>query len=60
METPTVPINFIPAKAGEILTLGTIKLRIIEDGSLTGEQATPYPRPNDTILRLSGCLYIHR
>ncbi|ETN45733.1 uncharacterized protein HMPREF1541_09566 [Cyphellophora europaea CBS 101466] len=50
METPQVPnasptpkppnnrfqtVNFVPAKAGEILKLGTIQIRIIEDGSRT-------------------------
>jgi hypothetical protein len=36
METPTVPINFVPAKAGETFKLGTITIRIMEDGSRTG------------------------
>jgi len=35
METPRVPINFVPAKAGEVLKLGTITIRIMEDGSRT-------------------------
>lgn len=41
METPNVPLNFVPAKAGEVLHLGTIIIRIMEDGSRTGtaEQA---------------------
>lgn len=38
METPQVPINFVPAKAGEVLDLGVIKIRIMEDGSRTGKQ----------------------
>ncbi|KAI9702238.1 MAG: hypothetical protein M1820_006170 [Bogoriella megaspora] len=33
---PDVPINFVPAKAGEIITIGTLKMRIMEDGSNTG------------------------
>lgn len=36
METPTVPINFVPATAGETFKLGTITIRIMEDGSRTG------------------------
>jgi len=35
MDTPTVPINFVPVEAGEVLSLGTIKIRIMEDGSRT-------------------------
>ena len=38
--TPSVPINFVHAKAGEIIKLGTIKLRVMEDGSKTGELST--------------------
>jgi hypothetical protein len=37
METPTVPINFVPAKEGESFMLGTVKIRIMEDGSRTGK-----------------------
>jgi hypothetical protein len=36
METPSVPLNFVPAKEGEVLHLGTIIIRIMEDGSRTG------------------------
>ena len=36
MDTPTVPINFVPAKSGETFKLGTITIRIMEDGSRTG------------------------
>ncbi|KAJ5729839.1 hypothetical protein N7540_009073 [Penicillium herquei] len=35
MEVPDVPLNFVPAKAGEIITVGPIKLRVMEDGSNT-------------------------
>ncbi|OCK84256.1 hypothetical protein K432DRAFT_414121 [Lepidopterella palustris CBS 459.81] len=35
MGMPNVPINFVPAKAGEILKLGHITCRIMEDGSRT-------------------------
>ena len=34
--TPTVPINFVKAEAGEIIKLGKITLRVMEDGSRTG------------------------
>jgi hypothetical protein len=37
METPSVPLNFVPAKEGEVLHLGTIIIRIMEDGSRTGK-----------------------
>jgi len=36
METPRVPINFVPGKEGETFKLGTITIRILEDGSRTG------------------------
>ncbi|KAF2266453.1 RmlC-like cupin [Lojkania enalia] len=35
MQMPKRPINFVPAKAGEILKLGHITCRIMEDGSRT-------------------------
>ena len=37
MDTPNVPINFVPAKTGETFNAGTITIRIMEDGSRTGE-----------------------
>lgn len=33
---PEVPINFVPAKAGEVIHLGQLTCRILEDGSNTG------------------------
>jgi hypothetical protein len=33
---PTVPVNFVPAKAGEIIKLGKITCRVMEDGSRSG------------------------
>jgi hypothetical protein len=37
MDTPNVPINFVPAKTGETFTAGNgISMRILEDGSRTG------------------------
>jgi hypothetical protein len=36
MEIPDRPLSFVPAKAGDVLTLGTMKLRVMEDGSNTG------------------------
>jgi hypothetical protein len=36
MEMPRRPINFVPAQEGEILKLGHITCRIMEDGSNTG------------------------
>jgi hypothetical protein len=47
METPNVPINFVPAKQGEVLHLGTIIIRIMEDGSRTGN-VNPSPNPQHT------------
>jgi hypothetical protein len=41
METPNVPLNFVPAKEGETLHLGTIVIRIMEDGSRTGKCPPP-------------------
>lgn len=34
---PDVGINFIPAKAGEVIQLGPLTCRIMEDGSNTGQ-----------------------
>lgn len=39
MQVPDRPVNFVPAKAGEIIVLGSMKLRIMEDGSNTGKLA---------------------
>ena len=36
MKMPRRPINFVPATSGEILKLGQITCRIMEDGSRTG------------------------
>lgn len=36
MDMPRRSINFVPAKAGEILKLGHITCRVMEDGSRTG------------------------
>lgn len=33
---PNRPVSFVPSKVGEVITLGTMKLRIMEDGSNTG------------------------
>lgn len=33
---PKVPVNFVPATEGEIIALGHMSLRILEDGSRTG------------------------
>jgi len=40
LEMPKVPVNFVPAKGGEILKLGHITMRIMEDGSRTGKSAS--------------------
>lgn len=40
METPSVPINFVPARTGDTFKLGTLDIRIMEDGSRTGEAVT--------------------
>ena len=40
METPNVPLNFVPAKAGDVLSLGKITIRIMEDGSRTGKKTS--------------------
>jgi hypothetical protein len=45
METPNVPLNFVPAKQGEVLHLGTIVIRIMEDGSRTGKIFFGQPPP---------------
>ena len=35
LPVPQVPINFVPAKAGEVLKLGQMTIRIVEDDSHT-------------------------
>lgn len=37
LDVPQVPVNFVPAAAGERFKLGTMTIRIMEDGSRTGE-----------------------
>lgn len=41
MKMPRRPINFVSAKSGEILKLGHITCRIMEDGSRTGTRLFP-------------------
>lgn len=36
MATPQVRINHIPAKGGDIYKVGILSIRVIEDGSHTG------------------------
>lgn len=36
MEVPNRPVSFVPSHVGDVITLGTMKLRIMEDGSNTG------------------------
>ncbi|KAJ5809938.1 uncharacterized protein N7503_002156 [Penicillium pulvis] len=35
MEVPDRPLSFVPAKAGDIIAIGSMKLRVMEDGSNT-------------------------
>ncbi|KAJ5669127.1 hypothetical protein N7462_010197 [Penicillium macrosclerotiorum] len=35
MEVPDRAVKFVPCKSGDIITLGTMKLRVMEDGSNT-------------------------
>lgn len=35
--TDGIPVNFVPAKAGDVIKLGLITCRVLEDGSRTGE-----------------------
>lgn len=43
MDIPDRPVHFVPAKAGEVLKLGTMRLRVMEDGSNTGTKSIPSP-----------------
>ncbi|KAI9660432.1 MAG: hypothetical protein M1821_009782 [Bathelium mastoideum] len=38
LPVPDVAVNFVPAKAGEMLILGPVKMRILEDGSNTAQR----------------------
>jgi hypothetical protein len=49
METPRVPVNFVPAHEGETFKLGTVTIRIMEDGSRTGT-ATFHGLRSDRII----------
>jgi hypothetical protein len=42
MKMPRRPINFVSAQSGEVLKLGHITCRIMEDGSRTGTATTEY------------------
>ncbi|KAM4065035.1 cupin domain-containing protein [Hirsutella rhossiliensis] len=75
METPTAPIKFVPVKAGETLSLGTVTIRILEDGSKTdnrigsaefivpphtnGPPAHWHEMHDETFLVLQGTLRFH-
>ena len=50
METPSVPINFVPAKAGDSFHLGVITIRILEDGKRTDMRlgSAEFTLPPDT------------
>lgn len=37
-QQPDVPITFVPVQSGEVLKLGTITIRIMEDGSNTSQR----------------------
>ena len=41
VKTPNVPITFVQAKEGEVIALGSVKLRVMEDGSRTGTREYP-------------------
>jgi len=43
VQVPSVPVNFVPVKGGDIIKLGQITCRVLEDGSRTGKsrRATP-------------------
>jgi len=38
LPTDNIPVNWVPAKSGEIIQLGPITMRVLEDGSRTGER----------------------
>lgn len=42
---PQVPINFVPAQAGDTFKIGVMTIRVMEDGSHTGNSlpSTPFP-----------------
>ncbi|TKA64521.1 hypothetical protein B0A49_08206 [Cryomyces minteri] len=69
---PNVPINFVPAKTGDVLSLGTMTIRIMEDDNRIGaaEVAIPPrtlgpPLPwhemhDETFLVTAGTVRVHR
>ena len=42
---PEVPLNFVPVKEGEVIQLGPLTCRILEDGSRTGQASFTPTRP---------------
>ena len=50
---PSVPVNFVPAKAGEIIKLGAITCRVMEDGSRTGKHYIHKPSSDDKKLNIA-------
>nr|OQO17890.1 hypothetical protein B0A51_16144 [Rachicladosporium sp. CCFEE 5018] len=75
IKIPSVPLNFVPAKSGEIIKLGQITCRILEDGSRTDNRLgtcelilppkTPGPPPHwhemhdETFLITAGTIRFH-
>ncbi|KAJ9608397.1 hypothetical protein H2200_007385 [Cladophialophora chaetospira] len=59
METPNVPINFVPAKSGETFKVGHITIRIMEDGSNTVSQLIAALAHDETFLVTQGTLRFH-
>ncbi|KAK5227232.1 hypothetical protein LTR72_003222 [Exophiala xenobiotica] len=59
METPTVPINFVPATSGETFKVGTITIRIMEDGSRTEPPPHWHEMHDETFLVTQGTLRFH-
>lgn len=45
--TDGIPVNFVPAKAGETFKLGLITCRVLEDGSRTSK--IPPMSPNELL-----------
>ncbi|KAL2350417.1 hypothetical protein BJ546DRAFT_1030962 [Cryomyces antarcticus] len=59
---PNVPINFVPAKAGHVLFLGTMTLRTMKDGSNTDNRigATELVMHDKTFLVTAGTVRSHK
>ncbi|KAJ0268724.1 hypothetical protein COL940_013121 [Colletotrichum noveboracense] len=60
--TDGIPVNFVPAKAGETFKLGLVTCRVLEDGSRTSLKGPPphwHEMHDETFLTTKGTIRYH-